>query len=68
MFWTANGCPYSVRHNSSITSPINQNLKYKRPHAEAAVWLPLAPARERYFGGEPIAKSEFAIQLRGEDI
>jgi hypothetical protein len=32
------------------------------PHAEAAVWLPLELARERYFAGEPLAKSEFEIK------
>ena len=29
------------------------------PYAEAVVWLPLELARERYFGGEPLAKSKF---------
>ena len=44
--------------------PANQNLNYtKHPYAEAAAWLPLELARERYFGGEPLAKSEFGIKF-----
>ena len=31
------------------------------PHETAVVWLSLELARERYFGGEPLAKSEFEI-------
>ena len=36
---------------------------HRHPHAEAAVWLPLDRTRERRFGGEHLAKSEFELHL-----